>query len=126
MLPGMTDMGHTLLVLTIYVLVAARLTRLVNYDTVLDPVRLWVARRISARQNPDGGKPTPTRWATVADFMSCPWCVGFWVSLALAPAAILLLGWPWWSLATLPFAASHLVGIGDRWVADPLEIVADD
>ena len=128
MLPGMTDLGHTLLVLGIYVLVAARLTRLVNYDTELDPLRLWIARRISAKQAAGivTDKPPRTRWSTVADFMACPWCVGMWVSVALAPAVILTLGWPWWTWAALPFAASHLVGIGDRWVADPLEIVGDD
>ena len=117
----MTDLGKTLLVLVMYVLVAARLTRLVNYDTVLDPVRLWLARRISAARR-EGGV---SRWTLAADFMSCPWCVGFWMSVFLAPAVILILGWPWWTLAALPFAASHLVGIGDRWVSDPLEIVED-
>lgn len=106
-------MGHTLLMLTLYVLVTARVTRLVNYDTVLDPTRLWIARR-------SAGNP---RWGRLADFLACPWCVGFWAAVALAPAAILVLGWPWWTWAALPWAASHLVGIGDRWVADPLEIV---
>lgn len=119
MLPRMTGLGGTLLVLAMYVLVAARVTRLVNYDAVLDPVRLWVARRISALQKVG----SPSRWIVVAEFMACPWCVGFWVSVFLAPAVVLILGWPWWTLAVLPFAASHLVGIGDRWVSDPLEIV---
>lgn len=119
MLPRMTGLGGTLLVLGMYVLVAARVTRLVNYDTVLDPVRLWVARRISVLQQVG----SPSRWRVVAEFMACPWCVGFWVSVFLAPAVVLILGWPWWSLAALPFAGSHLVGIGDRWVSDPLEIV---
>ena len=117
MLPAM---GHTALTLTLYVLVAARLTRLVNYDTILDPARLWIARRITA------ARPTPTRWTTVAEFMGCPWCVGMWISVALAPAAIAVLAWPWWTWAVLPFACSHLIGIQDRWVSDPLEIVETD
>lgn len=129
MLHGMTDLGHTLLVLAIYVLVAARLTRLVNYDTVLDPARLSIARRIAHAQQALPDTPhgrTLRAWKGLADFMACPWCVGMWISVALAPAAIHVIGWPWWTWAALPFAASHLVGIGDRWVADPLEIVGDE
>lgn len=109
-------MGFTLLVLAIYVLVAARVTRLVNYDTVLDPLRLWLARKVSAGNR---------KWLLLVEFMACPWCVGMWASVALAPLAIHVLAWPWWTWAVLPWAASHLVGIGDRWVSDPLEIVED-
>ena len=39
-------------------------------------------------------------------------------TLALAPAPILILGWSWWTMAALPFAASHLIGIGDRLVSN--------
>lgn len=112
---------NELLILALWVLVVARLTRLVNYDTVLDPLRLAVARRISTAQR----EGTTTRWSKLAEFMACPWCVSMWIAAATAPAAITVLDWPLWTWTALPFAASHLVGIGDRWVADPLEIVED-
>lgn len=129
----MMDLGHTLLVLALYVLVAARVTRLINYDTVLDPVRVWIARRMSAaataaasRELPDEKRPflvRQRRWTGVADFLACPWCVGMWVSVALAPAPIAVLGWPSWTWTVLPLAASHLIGIADRWVSEDMEIV---
>lgn len=114
---------HTLLILTLYVLVAARLTRLVNYDSVLDWLRLRIARRISMGQTTLPPPRTLPLWLKWQEFLSCPWCVGFWISVALAPLAIWQLGWEWWTWAVLPWAASHLVGIGDRWVSDSLEIV---
>ena len=129
-------LGETLLVLGLYVLVAARLTRMVNYDTVGDPIRLWIARRASTAHLQAGTSDTTDdavmwgrrsrRWNGLADFLSCPWCVGLWISAALAPAAIHVIGWPWWTWAVLPFAASHLVGAFDRFVADPVAVVEDE
>lgn len=86
------------LVLVVYVLAVARLTRLVNSDSVLDRVRVWVVRRFG----PGSGS---------VYFLSCPWCVGFWVALLGAPAAVAVVGWPWWSGVPVALAASHLVGV---------------
>lgn len=126
-------LGSILLVLALYVLVAARVTRLVNYDTVLDPIRLWIATRASSAKDQADAATTVEeqttafrrylRWTAVADFQACPWCIGFWVCVALAPVPILIIGWPLWAWAILPWAASHLVGIGDRWVGEDVEIV---
>lgn len=130
------SLGETLLVLLLYVLVAARVTRLINYDTLLDPIRLWIARRASSAliyartselpEEKTSGLRRHQRWTKLSEFLGCPWCVGFWVAAALSPIPVVVIGWPWWTCAVLPFACSHLIGIGDRWVADPLQIVADE
>ncbi len=93
----MTDM-NTVLILGIYVLAVARLTRLVNADIILDPVRVMVAQR----RGQD---------STASYFLGCPWCVGLWLSLLLAIPVIAILGWPWWALIPVGLACSHLVGI---------------
>lgn len=119
---------ETLLVLTMYVLVAACLTRMVNHDFVFEWLRLFVDRRAATALESAQSTDRTTvdyvvyanrynRWTVAGDFLVCPYCLGFWVCLALAPAPILILSWSWWTLAALPFAASHLVGIGDRLVS---------
>lgn len=129
------SLGHTLLVLAIYVLAVATITRLINYDVILDPLRLWIARRASAAHEAAGeaemnGAPTMAiaatrrhrRWNVLSDFLACPWCVGMWIALFTAPAVIHVLAWPLWSWVPVALAARHLVGIGDRWVSDPFTI----
>ncbi|QBP31122.1 hypothetical protein SEA_ARGIE_5 [Mycobacterium phage Argie] len=128
------SLGDVLLVLAIYVLVAARITRLVNYDQILDPIRLRIAARAADAFAAAGSSigevqarnlARYNRWTKLSDFLVCPWCIGFWVCAALAPVAVAVIGWPWWTVAALPFAASHLVGIGDPLAADDMEIVEE-
>lgn len=95
----------TLLILAIYVLAVARLTRMVNADIILDPVRVAVARRYGA----DG---------TLSYFLACPWCVGMWLSLLLAIPTIVVLGWSWWALIPVGLACSHLVGVAAPLASD--------
>ena len=99
--PGM-DLGSPFLVTLMllgYVLTVASITRLINYDQVLDPVRLFIARRMSAAHEQAAqaeleGHPTVQeyairrrdRWALASDFMSCPWCVSPYIAAACAPA----------------------------------------
>lgn len=123
------DMGLVLLTLAFYVLVAARITRSINYDTLLDPMRLWIARRIYAGQAALADTPAGRGlrfWVKLQQFLGCPWCVGFWACAALAPAVIAVLAWPLWMWPVLAFAGSHLIGAADKLVADPLEIAAED
>lgn len=87
---------HFLLVL--YVLAVMRLTRLVTADTVLDPLRLRLARRYGPESR-------------VLEFLGCPWCVGFWLSLAAAPVVIAAVGWSWWLVVPLGLACSQVVGM---------------
>lgn len=88
----------TFVVLALFVLTTARLTRLINADVILDPLRIAVARR----RGPD---------STLSYFLSCPWCVGLWLSLLLAIPTVAVLGWPWWSLIPLGLSGSHVVGL---------------
>lgn len=118
------DLGHQVLILFTYVLAVARLTRLINADMILDRLRLIPAYRLheakeavmeaalhgQSAQAAVLGKPV-RRWATVVEFLECPWCVGMWVALATAAVPIQLIGWPWWTIVPVTLAASHLVGV---------------
>jgi len=130
------SLGNILLVLTGYVLTVASLTRLVNYDRIFDKVRLWPARRASvaataAREAEANNMPTEhvaavrryQRWVTLSDFLACPWCVSPWIAAPCAPVPIQVIGWPLWTLIPLVLATRYLVGIADRWVSEPYEIV---
>lgn len=133
------SLGLTFLILVVYVLAVARVTRLINYDTVLDPLRLWIARRAetartAAEEAEQNSQPTQSaiylrtmaRWNTLTHFLGCPWCVGFWISLATAIAPVSIIGWPWWTLMWVALGTSYLVGLAAPLSADPMEIVADD
>lgn len=100
----------TLLVLVIYVLAVARITRLINADTVFDRIRLIPARAARSALLA-GDDKSRARWDTVVYFLECPWCVGMWISLATAIVPVLMLHWAWWTFLPLALAASHLVGV---------------
>jgi hypothetical protein len=91
-------MASMILALVIYVLVVMRLTRLVNADTILDPLRIRVAHRFG----PGSG---------FVYFLSCPWCVGMWISLILAIPFVSYINAPWWSWLPIGLACSQLVGM---------------
>jgi hypothetical protein len=82
--------------LAVLVLAVARVNRLVRNDEAGYPIR-WLLFRLL----PSG---------FVDRLLACPFCIGFWLSLAGA--------WSWlawgdsdlWLWATLPFAVSWLVG----------------
>lgn len=74
-------------------LAAYRTWRILALDTILDKPR--------DRWFPEGYKRT--------EFLTCPYCLGFWVSLAWWLAFI---AWPHWCLvAAAPLAISALVGL---------------
>lgn len=134
-----TDLGYAVLILTIYAVAVARLTRLINADTILDRPRLALearrreAERIMDEQMGKGAHPDTVsfwsrreaRWRTAFYFVQCPWCVGMWVSLATAPVPVRMIGWPWWSTLPVALATSHLVGICARF-ADTEELTIED
>ena len=86
------------LILPLYLLATMRLTRLINADTILDPVRVRLARRFG----PESG---------LLEFMSCPWCVGFWIALIGAVLVTCQMHWPWYVAILLGLACSQLVGM---------------
>ncbi|MBV9923194.1 MAG: hypothetical protein JOY78_20405 [Pseudonocardia sp.] len=92
------NLGMTVLVLVIYVLVVMRLTRLINSDTILDAPRVALARVFG----PD---------STAVYFFNCPWCVSMWVGLGLGIIPVHLVGWPWWALIPVALSASQIIGM---------------
>lgn len=93
----------TLIVVVVVALCAHRLARAVALDGITDPARDWVYRRAftqpeakpwptGAQDESDarleGWEPAPPAlrksqgWAWVYGLVSCPHCVGFWLSLA--------------------------------------------
>ena len=111
--------GFTIFVLSIYVLSVMRVTRLINYDTILDPVRLSVERH---SRDSDVSVAAQTRWSTLSEFLGCPWCVGMWVSLLGATGPVIVLRLSWWWLLPVALSASMLVGLLSPLSADEFDI----
>lgn len=118
-------MPLSLLALVIYVLAIARLTRLINGDTILDTPRLAIAKRerqhwsiahglqpnLDQADRYEHHRAVARRWSTALYFVQCPWCVGLWLTLGTA--------WiPLWfntnevaRYVGIALAASHLIGV---------------
>jgi hypothetical protein len=84
-----------------------RLTRLVSMDGLTWPLRRWAAAK-------------GPRW--LAGWLSCPWCVGFWVTLVCVAAVWQAapcpgLAW-WWAVPAQALGTSWLVGLGANLVPD--------
>ena len=115
-------------------LATCRVTRLVTEDTISKPFRDWLhmkaqprharppgraggraaGKRMYGYQPPDPDAPQPLRpaprlWRYASKLVTCPWCAGFWVSLALTTAYFRLwLGlWP----STAPHAFAFFVSV---------------
>src|SRR6478736_2116088 len=86
-----------------------RLTRLVTTDNL--PGQWWIYGPLYKRvaMNPRRG-----RWAKYLEGLTCPFCVGFWIGLAVL-AVLWLVGGPghaaeWYRWAAAAFALNYLVG----------------
>lgn len=97
----MPDTLLCLLTLALYVLTAARLTRIVTTDKIGEPVRKWAVDRW-----PDG--------SMLRYLWFCPACVSVWITFALALTAVVLAGISWWLLPFLALSASQLTIILTR------------
>jgi len=109
----MQDLIPTWWELLLAALAVYRLWRLLAEDDILEPVRRKVLRYVGWQGPRPGypkGDPLPDeyrgRWA---EFLTCPWCAGFWIGV---------LAWVFWllfpSLALVvatPFALSAAVGL---------------
>lgn len=92
--------------LLVLALAAWRLWRLVAEDDILDRPRRWLLRLGPEWEKE--GDPVPREYrAGLADFLLCPYCLGWWIALG------------WWAawqvvphatlVAAVPFALSTLV-----------------
>ena len=95
-------------------LAAYRTFRLVGEDTVLDRPRHWLVRL--PRKWKEGDAIPESYRQELALWLQCPWCAGFWHTLAWLAA------WQIWPHATLVaaalFALSAVVGIAGH-LLDP-------
>lgn len=79
-------------------LAAWRIWYLLSDDLILDRPRRYVTRR----------------WKKAEDFIECPFCLGFWVSLAWVGAfAVFPTETPW---VALPFALNAVVVGMNHWL----------
>jgi hypothetical protein len=95
--------GFLLMALAVF-----RIWKLLAEDVILDRPRARLLRAGSWR--PEHATPAPRYYRDrLATFLSCPWCVSFWVGL------IVYLLWNWWPEEVLAvctvFAISAVVGL---------------
>lgn len=83
---------------------AARITRLLTDDTITKPLRDRIINRYGTA-------------SLIVEFIHCPWCVGFWVSAAIAPLVLepSIAASRWFQAPALAFTMSYLVAMTAKW-----------
>ena len=89
--------------LVVDALAAYRITRLVIEDKITEDLRTRV--HVAALREIED----PATWSKVKTLLSCPWCVGFWISVGVVGAR-LAAPRVWRPIATA-FALSAAVGL---------------
>lgn len=92
---------------TILALASFRLWKLVADDRILDRPRDWLLDQVVGHR----GEKSGIYWS---DFLRCPWCAGFWITLVVYAVALLgPLDWHGWIDGVLVvLAVSAVVGLG--------------
>ena len=78
---------------------AFRIYRIAGVDQITEPFH----GRLNASRHPVG------MW--FSDLVSCPWCIGWWASLALAAYGWLVGLFTWQEAIPIAFAASTVCGV---------------
>lgn len=95
-------------------LASHRIFRLIALDTILDRPRAWALNAGDWR--PDSGDDPPRRFrAGLATFISCPWCAGFWITVAV------YVFWQIFPHATLVVAAPLAISSAAALIASKTE-----
>ena len=98
-------------VLILLALASFRTWRLLAEDDILDRPRRYVTR-LSPTWQDDGDPTGPDYRVTLGTFIGCPWCLGFWLTLAWWGA------WQIWphgtTVVAVPMALSALVALTER------------
>jgi hypothetical protein len=89
-------------------LASFRTWRLLAKDVVLDGVRDWVTGLSGWSGR---GRPPATFRTPLSEFILCPWCLGFWITLVWWGA------WQAWPHATLVVAGLGLLMAGVGLIA---------
>ena len=77
-------MTHTAALLVLDALACYRLTRLVVQDTITEPWRRWiVGNKRSGARALSGEHIVMVARPRVAEFITCPWCVSFWIAIGV-------------------------------------------
>lgn len=98
-------MAVTLLILALYFVAVARVTRLLVVDKITEPVRSWLIDRYS----PNGEESMRVYMA------HCQACVSIWIGFVSAPAVIGLAGLSWWWLPLVALVGSQVTIWVSRW-----------
>lgn len=112
----------TFLVFLLTLGASLRLTRLAVHDTITKPFRDFLESRESAHllakalALPDTAEHhRHPPWTFLRQLFDCPWCIGFWISLALSAVELHVQpiheGPFWWTLPALTLSMSWLVGV---------------
>lgn len=85
---------------TLLALAAFRVWRLIAADTILDGPRERLLR---------AGDRRTTRGKKLEEFLTCPWCAGFWITLIWW---LFWIAWHRWTLViATPFAINAVIGL---------------
>lgn len=98
-------------VLILLALGAMRITRLIGWDTITDPIRSRITGHHHGSHTKSGKRAGAKHdRATWMLFLTCPWCQGFYTCAIIWGAWQV---WPHWTLIVLtPFALNEIVGLG--------------
>jgi hypothetical protein len=134
----MNNVGYVLLVAAVYVLAVMRIVRLINFDTILDPVRLRIDRPAvvadAAAVEADAAgqsiiaelhRERSARWRKLQEFASCPWCVGMWVAFGTVWLPLYHADNPVVRYVGVGLAVSMIVGLLAPLSADEFDVIPD-
>jgi hypothetical protein len=104
------------LIVLVYALAVARVTRLLVEDRITDAPRGWLVQRLwtralggngalAARAALDGAEPPLSVY-----LLSCPWCASIYVAAVAAPLAYFWGSSPWLFVPALALAFSYVTG----------------
>lgn len=89
--------------LLVYALAVARVTGLIVADSITEPIRDGIVKRLDDRPH--------TLGAWITDLIECPWCIGMWVSLVVAPLVWFWGDSPVMLIPALALAFSQVTGM---------------
>jgi hypothetical protein len=100
-------------IVLVYALAVARVTRLVNADRITETPRAWLLDRLWTRAAPwvPAGDRERADLPLSVYLVTCPWCVSIYVGLVAAPLVYFLGENPIFLIPALALAFSQVVGL---------------